>query len=132
MNLYEITWPEAGKLIEKSSIGVITCGATEQHGPHLPMGADTIGVWGLAKRLAERRPLVLAPPIPFGSSDYHLSWPGTLSLRLETLVGVIVDLARSLGHHGLRNVLLLNGHGGNRLAVDTAGANHRLTGASIW
>jgi creatinine amidohydrolase len=122
VNLFEITSPDAGALIERSTIGVLTCGATEQHGPHLPLGTDTIGAWGLARRLAERRPLVLAPPIPFGCSDYHLSWPGTLSLRTETLVDVLIDLARSLRHHSLRNILLLNGHGGNRVAFDVAAA----------
>jgi creatinine amidohydrolase len=120
VNLYELTSPDAGDLLATARIGVLTCGATEQHGPHLPMGADTIGVWGLARRLAQRRPLVLAPPIPFGNSDYHLPWPGTLTVRQETLVALVVDLSRSFRHHGLRNVLLLNGHGGNRVAVDTA------------
>jgi creatinine amidohydrolase len=122
VNLFDLTSPDAGALIERSTIGVLTCGATEQHGPHLPLGTDTIAAWGLARRLAERRQLVLTPPIPFGCSDYHLSWPGTLSLQTETLVEVLIDLARSLRHHGLRNILLLNGHGGNRIAFDVAAA----------
>jgi creatinine amidohydrolase len=120
VNLYELTSPDAGQLLQRARIGVLSVGATEQHGPHLPMGADTIGVWGLAKRLAARRPLVLAPPLPFGNSEYHLAWPDTLTLRHETLVATVVDLASSFRHHGLRNVLLLNGHGGNRVAVDSA------------
>lgn len=120
MDLSQLTSPDAAELCARARIGVIVCGATEQHGPHLPLSADTICAWSLATELAKMRPLVLAPAVPFGCSSYHAGWPGTLSIATDTLAAIVVDLTRSLARNGIGNVLLLNGHGGNRLAVDLA------------
>ncbi|TDO69507.1 creatinine amidohydrolase [Kribbella sp. VKM Ac-2571] len=101
------------------AIVVLPVGATEQHGPHLATGTD----WILAQSVSEHaatlvherspRPLVLVPPVPFGASDHHLPFGGTLSLSPETLLAVLLDLARSLHADGGRRLVLVNGHGGN-------------------
>ncbi|HET6739331.1 MAG TPA: creatininase family protein [Kribbella sp.] len=101
------------------AIVVLPVGATEQHGPHLATGTDWILAEAVTAEAAalvhERsaRPIVLAPAVPFGASDHHLPFGGTLSLSPETLLAVLLDLARSLHADGGRRLVLVNGHGGN-------------------
>lgn len=97
---------------------VLPIGATEQHGPHLPVGVDAMVAEQIALRSAERvtrdeRPVLVAPPLSFGSSHHHLPLAGTLSLTSTTLHAVLVDLLTSAAESGVRRFLILNGHGGN-------------------
>lgn len=128
MILHQVTTVEAGEAFGRSPLGVITCGATEQHGPHLPLSTDTIGGWALARKVAARMDCVLTPPIPVGCSDYHLKWPGTLSISPATMTSMICEIAESLQTHGVKNILIVNGHGGNRSAVDVAASQLVRTG----
>jgi creatinine amidohydrolase len=68
------------------------------------------------------RDLVLTPTLSFGASDHHLPFGGTLSLRPETLLAILLDLARSVGEGGGRRLVLVNGHGGNRGICSAAAA----------
>ncbi|HZX07685.1 creatininase family protein [Kribbella sp.] len=110
------------------AIVVVPIGATEQHGPHLATGTDWILAEAVAAEAAARvherarRPIVLAPPVPFGASDHHLPFGGTLSLSPETLLAVLLDLARSLHADGGHRLVLVNGHGGNTGACHAAAA----------
>lgn len=96
---------------------LLPVGATEQHGPHLATGTDALLAHTVAERAAAAadspRRLVLAPPLPFGSSDHHLPFGGTLSLTPETLLAVLLDLARSIAVQGGARLVVVNGHGGN-------------------
>ena len=112
----ELTRVDLGELLPRAVV-VVPTAATEQHGPHLPTGHDTLIVEEIARRAAERVPagteVILAPALAFGSSDHHLPFGGTLSLRSETYLHVVMDLLRSIINDGGRRVLVLNGHGGN-------------------
>jgi creatinine amidohydrolase len=102
------------------AVVVLPVGATEQHGPHLPTGTDALIVSAIAgeavRRAAESSPrhLVLTPTVPFGASDHHFPFGGTLSLQNETVTSVLLDLLRSVHEAGGSRVLIVNGHGGNR------------------
>jgi creatinine amidohydrolase len=99
---------------------VVPVGAIEQHGPHLPLETDTLLAAAVAKAIVERTPgTLLGPTLELGCSSHHSSFPGTLSLRAETFVGLVVDLGRSLARAGI-TVVLLNAHGGNRAQLDVA------------
>ncbi len=90
----------------------IPLGATEQHGPHLPLGTDTTVAVELCRRLAAARPdIVVAPSIPYGSSGEHAGFPGTLSIGRAALELVILELVRSADQFA--GIILVNGHGGN-------------------
>lgn len=92
---------------------VIPLGATEQHGPHLPLGTDTAIALALADGLAARVPGVLvAPPLAYGSSGEHQGFAGTLSVGRTALELVLVELVRSATETFSR-ILLLCAHGGN-------------------
>ncbi len=95
-------------------------GATEQHGPHLPLSTDTDTALALARRLAGRRTDVdLAPAVPYGASGEHAGFPGTLSVGSAALELLLVELCRSATATWPR-VLLLSAHGGNADAVRAA------------
>ena len=121
---------------------VLPLGATEQHGPHLPAGTDFFTVEHLARAAAERASseivITVAPALPFGSSDHHLIFGATLSLRAETYYRVLTDLLRSLVTDGFRRIFLLNGHGGNHELAELAARDialelpARIAAASYW
>jgi creatinine amidohydrolase len=139
--LHELTREEA-KALAPEAVALLPVGATEQHGPHLPVGTDSFAVEHVARRAAEiagdRVPVVVAPTLPFGSSHHHLPFGGAMSLATETYYRVIVDLVESLIVSGFRRALVLNGHGGNheliQLAARDLALKHQvdLAAASYW
>lgn len=121
--LAEIGWPDVAAYLESDDRIILPVGSTEQHGRHLPLGTDAMLPTALAYRLAERTGVLVAPTLPYGMSLHHLGFPGSLSLRPETLAHVLEDILRSLDRHGFRRVFLLNGHGGNVASIRVALAN---------
>ena len=135
--LAEMTWPGVADAVEAGATTVVLpLGATEQHGPHLPLGTDTIRADALADRMAERlgSGALVAPTLPFDCSDEHAGFPGLLGLDRETLARVIVDCARRLAGWGIRRLLLLSMHGGNGDALDLALTHleRELPGLEVW
>jgi creatinine amidohydrolase len=109
------------------AVVLLPIGATEQHGPHLATGTDALLTETVTERAIRRlpeptRPLLLAPTIPVGASDHHLPFSGTLSVRVETLLDVLLDIARSVAACGGRRLVFVNGHGGNRGVCSAAAA----------
>lgn len=104
-------------LAARDSLVILPVGATEQHGPHLPVGTDFLAVESIARRAAaaaaEQIPVLVAPTLPFGSSHHHLPFGGTLSLSTEAYYRTVYDLAESVITSGFRKLFILNGHGGN-------------------
>jgi creatinine amidohydrolase len=102
------------------TVVLVPTGAVEQHGPHLPAGVDTWLAHAVALGVAERDGRVrVAEPLPYGCSSHHRRFPGTVTLRPSTFIALVVDVCRSLWGDGLLPVML-NGHGGNRAALEVA------------
>jgi creatinine amidohydrolase len=95
---------------------LIPLGATEQHGPHLPLGTDRLLGEALAAGVEAARPdgVLVCPSVPVGCSDHHLPFPGTLSVRHKVFGGYVRDLLSSVVCHGFGTVVLFNAHGGNQ------------------
>ncbi|MGW4092426.1 mycofactocin biosynthesis peptidyl-dipeptidase MftE [Nocardia sp. NPDC004750] len=111
--LADLTWPEAGARATAGAILAVAVGATEQHGPHLPLSTDTDIAAALCARLAAARADVLAgPAIPYGASGEHAGFPGTLSVGQAALELLVVELCRS-ATETFERILLVNWHGGN-------------------
>jgi mycofactocin precursor peptide peptidase len=120
MDLAGLTWSEAGERAEGGALLAVPLGATEQHGPHLPLSTDTDVAVEMCRRLAAARGDVLvAPPLGYGASGEHQDFPGTLSIGKEALTTLLVELGRSAGESFTRMVVV-NAHGGNVGAVKRA------------
>ncbi|MFP4608639.1 MAG: creatininase family protein, partial [Candidatus Aenigmatarchaeota archaeon] len=102
---------------------ILPIGSLEQHGPHLPLDTDSYDAEHLVeeavRRLETPKPVIL-PTIPYGVSDHHMGFPGTVTVASKTLEDLIVDVGRSVIRHGFRKFFILTGHGGNEAAVKTA------------
>jgi creatinine amidohydrolase len=141
MLLNELTRVDLNQIAAEAVV-VLPTGATEQHGPHLPVGTDTFAVEAVARgavaALADRVPVVMAPVLPYGSSHHHLAFGGTMSLTTETYYAVIRDLVESLITSRFRRVMIVNGHGGNhelmQLVVRDLALQHpvNLAALSYW
>lgn len=122
--LAEMTWPRvAGAVAGGATTVILPLGATEQHGPHLPLGTDSCRAEALADGLAAALPdTLVAPTLPVGCSDEHAGFAGLIGLDHETLAAAIVDCARRMAGWGVQRLVLLSAHGGNAAALDMATA----------
>ena len=94
--LSDLSWPQVRERAAAGAVLVIPLGATEQHGPHLPLSTDTDIAVALCRGLAAARPSVLvAPPLPYGASGEHAGFAGTLSIGQDAAETVVVELGRS-------------------------------------
>ncbi|MCL6547351.1 MAG: creatininase family protein [Alicyclobacillus sp.] len=120
--LAEMTWPEVKQALETVRLAVIPLGAHEQHGPHMNESCDAVLAEQFARRLVDRlHPWALmCPAIPFGISIHHIHFPGTITLRPDTLIQLLRDVVWSLQQHGLNNFLIVNSHGGNQSLLGVA------------
>jgi creatinine amidohydrolase len=113
-----MTAPGVGAAAERSDLVLLPIGAVEQHGAHLPVDTDIrLGV-AVTRELARSRPwTIIAPPVWWGLSGHHRDFPGLLTLRTETFVGLLEDLCESVILQGFRKLALIVGHGSNKPAV---------------
>jgi len=127
--LANLSWPEvAGR---GPVVLAVPVGSTEQHGPHLPLSTDTDVAVALAHALARRRDDVLvAPPVPYGSSGEHDGFAGTLSVGPAATELLLVELGRSASGWA-RRLLLVSGHGGNAQPVARAVRRLRDEGRDV-
>jgi creatinine amidohydrolase/Fe(II)-dependent formamide hydrolase-like protein len=121
--LGELTWPEAEARLEAIDIALLPVGSTEQHGHHLPLDTDAFDALHLAEAVAatleDPKPLVL-PLIPYGVSYHHMDFCGTISITNETLTRLVYEVGMSAAHHGVKKLIIINGHGGNTPALKNA------------
>ncbi|UCE44517.1 MAG: creatininase family protein [Candidatus Bathyarchaeota archaeon] len=100
---------------------ILAIGATEYHGDHLPYGTDTMVAHQLVKEVAKRIDgLLVLPPIPYGMSLHYAKSPIALTLTSETLTKVLKEVFASLLKHGIRKLLIINGHDGNIAPIEVA------------
>lgn len=109
--MQHLTWEEVKSGIEESHATIILpVGSTEQHGPHLPVGTDTMVATGIAEAAAGEAGVLVAPPLWFGWSPHHMVLPGTITIRPEILIEVAYDMVESLHRHGFDKFIFVNGH----------------------
>jgi mycofactocin precursor peptide peptidase len=129
--LADLAWPEVAAAAQRGAVLAIPVGATEQHGPHLPLSTDTDIATALCERLAAQRETVLiAPPVPYGSSGEHAGFAGTLSIGQDATELLLVELGRSAANTFAR-LLLVSAHGGNSGPVTRAVDRLRAEGRDV-
>lgn len=115
--LAEMHWPEVRAALDHGTrTVVIGAGSMEQHGPHLPFQTDTLLGTALAEAVAARlgdAGAIVGPTIPFGVSEHHMAFPGTITLDKETFKAVTRQYVASMARHGFTTVLVVPSHGGN-------------------
>jgi creatinine amidohydrolase len=100
---------------------LLPLGATEQHGPHLPLATDTLIACAVAERAARLLGgTAVAPPVSVGASSEHRDFPGTISLPHEVLAALVEQLCHGLRRRGFGRIAVFSAHGGNGRALALA------------
>lgn len=119
MRLAAHTTETAATALDDAEVALLPTGATEQHGPALPLGTDFFAAEAVATSV-EREDVVVLPTVPVGVSEHHRQFSGTLWTDPTTFENYVYDLIASVAHHGVRKAVLVNGHGGNDDALERA------------
>ena len=113
----ELTTTEFAGLDPEKTIVVVPVAATEQHGPHLPVGVDTMIAEGMIAEVLQRLPndiaILVLPTQAIGKSNEHLRSPGTITLTAETAIRAWTEIGEAVHRGGLRKLIFINSHGGN-------------------
>lgn len=135
LRLAEMTWTEVQGLDLARAVAILPVGATEAHGPHLPLATDVIIAEAMARsgagRLEARGLLpVLLPAVTYSPADFAAGFPGTVSLGASVVAGVVVDVARSIARAGLGGLAIANAHldPGHIRAIESAVAAIKADG----
>ena len=110
MILEEINMKEFEKKANKIKTVIIPVGSLEAHGPHLPLGTDTIEVYEITKEVAQLVDVFVAPPLFYGVCRSTSKHPGTVGITGNTLRNLIRDLVKSLHANSLKNFIIISGH----------------------
>jgi creatinine amidohydrolase len=112
MRIADMSWMQIEEYLHTDDRCILPLGSTEQHAG-LSLCTDAILAERVALEAAEPLGVPVYPVMPFGCSPYFTAFPGTVSLRVETLLAMARDIVRSLYTSGFRRVMFVNGHGGN-------------------
>jgi creatinine amidohydrolase/Fe(II)-dependent formamide hydrolase-like protein len=133
-NIEHMTWPQIDSLNRERTLFVLPVGAIEEHGPHLPVGADTIGVMYEATQVCQRLKgalagwnVVLMPAVHYGHAGANqiggiLVHPGTYSIRQSTLTSLLADIGGQIAQSRFKWIFVMNGHGAppHNIAINNA------------
>jgi creatinine amidohydrolase len=112
MKIADLNWMQVEAALARDRRAVVPMGSTEQHG-YLSLAVDAILAERVACEAAEPLGVPVFPALNYGITPYFLSYPGTVSLRLETYQRIVADILESLAGTGFTRILFVNGHGGN-------------------
>ncbi len=112
--LEEMSWPEIEAGLRQTGTVILPVGATEEHGPHLPIFTDTIQAMEVARAAAQRTGVFVAPPLHYGVCRSTRGFPGTITVSHDALRGFMQDLIISFFDSGFKAVLILTGHAGGQ------------------
>lgn len=120
MRLGAMNWMQVEEYLKRDDRAVVPIGCTEQHA-YLSLATDSILAERVAAEAAEPLGVPVFPAIAYGVTPYFGAFPGTVSLRIETLLAIVRDVLDGLAGQGFRRVLIVNGHGGNSPAQSFCG-----------
>ncbi|MCC6344889.1 MAG: creatininase family protein [Bryobacterales bacterium] len=116
------TWVELKEAARSGPVVVLPIGSVEDHGPHLPLDVDNFLIWEICLEAAKRASgdILLMPIIPYGFETHHMDFPGTIDIHMEHLLHFVLDVTKSVAHHGFRRILIADGHGSNMPILELA------------
>jgi creatinine amidohydrolase len=117
MNLAEQSWTKVRDALAagKKVAAILPCGATEAHGPHLPLNTDVIISEGMARRAAATLnglgiPTYILPPLSYAPAEYAAEFSGTITIGAATFKALLIDIARNLKAQGFACLAIANSH----------------------
>ena len=114
----EYTYPEIESLLKNEPIVILPVGSVEAHGYHLPLNTDMLQPLWLAEEIAKRINAIILPPLHYGWTESLASFPGTISLKFDTIKNLVYDILENVVRHGAKKILVLSGHAsGNHMAA---------------
>jgi creatinine amidohydrolase len=126
----EMSWKDFQNADMANVIAVFPVAATEQHGPHLPVGVDTFINEGYLRRTIARTPdhlqVLFLPVQAIGKSNEHIEFPGTLTFSVDTIIRAWTEIGESVARAGCRKLVFVNSHGGNVPAIDIVARDLRV------
>jgi len=117
----ELTAEDLRAKANADAVVLLPVASIEQHGPHLPVGVDTIlteAVCTRAAQAATKVPVVVAPVLWCGMAEHHMAFGGTFTVDIPTYRAVLLCFLKSMERHGFKRVFIVNGHGGNKTALN--------------
>jgi len=108
-----MTSPDVKEAAKKGLVAILPVGSVEVHGPHMPLGTDSITAFEIAKRAAEKEEAVVLPPLCYAYVLENRHFPGTVSLTAKTLLAILEEVCDEVARNGFKKILIVNGHGGN-------------------
>lgn len=116
----DLTWPEVGQTVFEMPFALLPFGAIEEHGPHLPLGTDTLAAESLASLICEAAGVIELPVMPYGQVWSLEHFDGSLSVSDDTLISLVLELAQGLERVGVKGIVLLSAHLGNAAPLKKA------------
>jgi len=112
--LYEyLTSLDVEEASKKGLVAILPIGSIEIHGPHMPVGTDSIAVYNIARLAAEKEESVVLPPLYYAYVPENRHSPGAISLTAKTLLSLLEEICDEISRNGFKKILIVNGHGGN-------------------
>jgi len=108
--LQENKWRDIETYLEKKKTIIVPFGSVEQHSTHLPLGTDSFVAKKVAEDAGKLTNTLVAPQSWVGWAPHHMAYPGTITLRPETLTALVEDICQSLIYHGFEKIIIINGH----------------------
>jgi creatinine amidohydrolase len=112
----ELRREEIHQISKQHSVVIVPVSSLEQHANHLPTNTDTnicCEIAHMAALSVSSFPVLVMPPVWTGYSPHHMKYPGSITLKYQTLMNLLSEIATSIAHHGFDKILFLNAHGGN-------------------
>ncbi len=128
--LRDMSWMEAAEAFKRSDTVIVPVGTLHGHGP-TPISIDASSVDRLADEVGKRTGMTILPLVPYGENDKMRDYPGSIAISQPVIEAFYTDICRSLYRNGVRKVMFLNGHGGNREPLVRAGRNVRELGMLV-
>ena len=124
MRIAQNSWLKVSNYLNQSpyrDMAVIAIGSIESHGRHMPLGTDMLIPDKILELMEQKVDILIAPTLPYGATDQLMGFPGTISLGLDGLTLVLTRITHALYRYGIREFIILNGHGGNIKTIESVG-----------
>ncbi len=128
MLLENLSYADVEDYLQNMDTVLIPVGSVEQHSPYGIIGTDFITAEEIAREVGDKMGILVAPTLNYGVSPHHMAFKGSVTLSPSTFMQIVIEVSQSFVHHGFSRIFFINGHGGNKSAVETAFQELKMRG----